>query len=105
MSAAPEEVSDLAAMPGVLVVSMGTLARDWAEGALGPVAGANRAGKPWVLDPVDAGATRFRDETAARLMAGRPRIVRGNASEIAALAGAGGGGKGVDSTAGTDAAA
>src|SRR3982750_3948755 len=75
MSAAPEEASDLAAMIGALVVNMGTLTRDWVEGAMAAVAGANRAGKPWVFDPVGAGATRFRDETATRLMALRPRIV------------------------------
>ena len=60
---------------------------------------------PWVLDPVGVGASAFRNETAARLMAERPRIVRGNASEVAAIAGGGAGGKGVDSTLGTDAVA
>lgn len=104
MSAAPEEAGELAAMAGALVVNMGTLTRDWVEGAMAAVAGANRAGRPWVLDPVGVGATAFRNDTAARLLAERPRIVRGNASEIAALAGAGAGGKGVDSTLGTDAA-
>src|SRR4051794_7382554 len=105
MSAAPEEAGDLAAMAGALVVNMGTLTRDWVEGAVAAVAGADRAGKPGGVGPGGAGATRFRDETAARLMMERPRVVRGNASEIAALAGAGAGGKGVDSTLGTDAAA
>ena len=62
------------------------------------IAGANRAGVPWILDPVGVGATVFRDETATRLLAERPRILGGNASEVAALAGAGVGGKGVDST-------
>ena len=51
------------------------------------------------------GATAFRRETAAALVARAPRIIRGNASEILALAEGSGGGKGVDSTAGSDAAA
>jgi hydroxyethylthiazole kinase len=52
-----------------------------------------------VLDPVGAGATRFRTETAGRLLAeAAPTIIRGNASEIRALAKAGGDTKGVDST-------
>jgi hydroxyethylthiazole kinase len=105
MSAAPEEAGELAAMSGALVVNMGTLTRDWVEGAMAAIAGANRAGRPWVLDPVGVGATAFRNDTAVRLLAEKPRIVRGNASEIAALAGTGAGGKGVDSTLGTDAAA
>lgn len=105
MSAAPEEAGELAAMSGALVVNMGTLTRDWVEGAEAAVAGATSAGKPWVLDPVGAGATAFRRETAARLLGLAPRIVRGNASEILALQQGAGGGKGVDSTAGSDAAA
>src|SRR5919206_99147 len=82
-----------------------SLERVRGEGPMAAVAGANRAGRPWVLDPVGVGATTFRNETATRLMAERPRIVRGNASEIATLAGAGASGKGVDSTLGADAAA
>ncbi|MEK0082701.1 hydroxyethylthiazole kinase [Benzoatithermus flavus] len=105
MSAAPEEAGELAALSGALVVNMGTLTRDWVEGAEAAVAGARTAGKPWVLDPVGAGATAYRREIAARLLAGRPRIVRGNASEILALERGASGGKGVDSTAGSDAAA
>jgi hydroxyethylthiazole kinase len=105
MSAAPEEAGDLAAMSGALVVNMGTLTRDWMEGALAAIVGASGASRPWLFDPVGVGATAFRNDTATRLLSLRPTIVRGNASEIAALAGMGGGGKGVDSTLGTDAVA
>ena len=104
MSAAPEETADLAGFCGALVVNIGTLTRDWIEGAQAAVGGARAAGKPWVLDPVGVGATAFRRETARALVAQAPRIVRGNASEIRALAGEGAGGKGVDSTEGADAA-
>ena len=104
MSAAPEETGELAAMSGALVVNIGTLTRAWIAGAEAAVAGARRAGRPWLLDPVGVGATTFRRETAQALVAQRPRIIRGNASEILALAQGAGGGKGVDSTAGVDAA-
>ena len=105
MSAAPEEAAALAAMSGALVVNIGTLTRDWIEGAHAAVGGAAGTGRPWILDPVGVGATEFRRETTDSLLARRPRIVRGNASEIMAMAGATGGGRGVDSTAGAEAAA
>ena len=104
MSAAPEETADLAGFSGALVVNIGTLTRDWIEGARAAVRGARAAGRPWILDPVGVGATAFRRETTQGLLAQSPRIVRGNASEIMALAGASAGGKGVDSTAGAEAA-
>lgn len=105
MAQAPEETGELAAMAGALVVNMGTLTRAWIEGARPAIEGARQAGRPWVLDPVGVGATVFRRETAADLLSRRPRIIRGNPSEILALAGGGSAGKGVDSTHGADAAA
>ncbi len=59
---------------------------------------AHQAGTPWVLDPVaiGAGATEY-DAILGALLKHKPSIIRGNASEIAALAG-GAGGSGVDST-------
>jgi hydroxyethylthiazole kinase len=61
------------------------------------VAGAGAAGTPWVLDPVAAGALEWRTRLATELLAaGTPAIVRGNASEVLALAG-GAGGRGVES--------
>lgn len=104
MSGAPEEAGELAAMSGALVVNIGTLTAAWREGAMVAVAGARRGNRPWILDPVGVGATAFRRETAQMLLAQRPRIIRGNASEILALAQGSGGGKGVDSTAGAEAA-
>jgi hydroxyethylthiazole kinase len=105
MSAAPEEAGDLASLSGALVVNIGTLTRDWIEGAHAAVAGARASGRPWVLDPVGVGATAFRRETARALVAQSPRIIRGNASEILSLAGGRTEGKGVDSTAVVEAAA
>jgi len=41
-----------------------------------------------VLDPVGAGATKYRTQTSAALAGLRPSCIRGNASEIMVLAGA-----------------
>ena len=60
------------------------------------IAGASAAGKPWVFDPVACFATAFRRQTAAELLALRPTIIRGNASEIIALGGGQSSGQGAD---------
>lgn len=58
---------------------------------------ANQLGTPVVLDPVAAGGTRLRRESAKRLLEKvRFTAIRGNASEIRALARQGCGGSGVD---------
>jgi len=63
-----------------------------------------KKGVPWILDPVAAGATAYRTRTAAALTQLKPSVIRGNASEIMALAGEAGAAKGVDSMRGSDAA-
>jgi hydroxyethylthiazole kinase-like sugar kinase family protein len=57
---------------------------------------ANSNSKPWVLDPVGAGATTYRTSTARDLAGLKPTVIRGNASEIMALAGEAASAKGVD---------
>jgi hypothetical protein len=47
--------------------------------------------KPWVLDPVGCGATTYRTAACVAMLQLQPTVVRGNASEILALAGAAGG--------------
>mmetsp|Transcript_10397 Transcript_10397/g.19136 ORF Transcript_10397/g.19136 Transcript_10397/m.19136 type:complete len:192 (+) Transcript_10397:1-576(+) len=61
---------------------------------------ASASGKPWVLDPVGAGATPYRTGVAAGLLKLRPAVLRGNGAEILALAGVEDikGQKGVDSS-------
>jgi hydroxyethylthiazole kinase len=82
MSHAPEE---MAAVAGALVLNIGTLSDHWIEAML--LAGKAAAG-PIVLDPVGAGATRYRTETAKRLLDELDvAVVRGNPAEIATLAG------------------
>jgi hypothetical protein len=86
-------------MAGALVLNIGTLSAAWIEAMVKAAGAARKRSIPVVLDPVGAGATRFRTETAERLLKeAEPAIVRGNASEIRALAGAGESSRGVDST-------
>ncbi len=97
MAHAVEEVEDLAAIAGALVINIGTLSAPWIEAMARAGRAARAAGVPVVLDPVGAGATRLRTDTSLRLLREvRPTVVRGNASEILALGAAGGGGRGVD---------
>lgn len=105
MAHAPEEVEELVALAGALVLNIGTLSAPWVAAMVRAGRAARARGIPVVLDPVGCGATRYRTETSLQLLREvGPTIVRGNASEIAALAGAGGATKGVDSTLGVDAA-
>ena len=101
---AREEAAEFAAIASALTVNIGTLSPAWVEGMVEAAEAANAAGTPWVLDPVAVGATAYRREVAARLLALKPTVVRGNASEIIALSGAAGLGKGVDAADGVDAA-
>jgi len=85
MAHAPQEVEEMAAVAGALVLNIGTLSEHWIEAML--LAG-KAAGGPIVLDPVGAGATRYRTETAKQLLDELDvAVVRGNPAEIATLAG------------------
>jgi hydroxyethylthiazole kinase len=102
---AVEEVEEFVAISSALVINIGTLSPRWVEAMVLAAGKAVALKKPWVLDPVGCGATRYRTDVAAELAAMKPAIIRGNASEIMSLAGAArAGGKGVDSTARSDAA-
>ena len=88
MAHAPQEVEEMAGKAGALVLNIGTLSDHWIEAMLAAGAAANRAGVPVVLDPVGAGATGYRTDTARRLLdVLQIAVVRGNAAEIATLAG------------------
>jgi len=85
MAHAVEEVEEMASAAGALVLNIGTLSRPWIEAM---VLAGKAAGGPVVLDPVGVGATTFRTETARRILDEVDvAIVRGNAAEVAALAG------------------
>lgn len=93
---AREEVTEFAGLAQALTVNIGTADSTWAAAMEDAARVMAEAGRPWVLDPVGVGATRFRQEVSARLLAIWPTVVRGNASEILTLAGLGGAGRGVD---------
>lgn len=93
---AREEVAEFAGLAQALTINIGTLDPIWAEAMELAARTMNAAGRPWVLDPVGVGATQFRREVCASLLTLHPRVIRGNASEILALAGLGGQGRGVD---------
>lgn len=100
---APEEVSDFVRISKALVVNIGTLSGPWVAAMKQAAETAREHRVPWVLDPVGAGATRFRTETALALLRARPAVVRGNASEVLALAQSrGAAGRGVDSLHGSN---
>lgn len=83
---AVEEVAEFAAMADALVINTGTLSRPFADSMMLAAQAAAALGKPWVLDPVGAGASAFRNGILAGLMRLHPTIIRGNASEIMVLA-------------------
>ncbi|MGH2921059.1 MAG: hydroxyethylthiazole kinase, partial [Gaiellaceae bacterium] len=88
MAHAIEEVEEMASAAGALELNIGTLSRHWIEAMLLAAKAANRAGVPIVLDPVGAGATTLRTETAKRIVEeAKIAVVRGNAAEVATLAG------------------
>lgn len=88
MAYAHEEVAEMASIAGSLVLNIGTLGPEVVESMLIAGKAANEHGVPVILDPVGAGATSYRTETARRLMEELEiSIVRGNAAEIANVAG------------------
>ena len=88
MAHAPQEAEEMASAAGALVLNIGTLSDHWIEAMLLAGAAANRRGVPVVLDPVGAGATSYRTDTARTLLAELEiAVVRGNAAEVATLAG------------------
>jgi hydroxyethylthiazole kinase len=101
----PYEAGDFAAIAGAVLVNLGTPYDGTARAMHLAVADAKLAGTPWVLDPVAAGALAWRTSLAQQLLGeARPAIIRGNASEVLALAG-GAGGRGVESVDSPEAAA
>jgi hydroxyethylthiazole kinase len=100
MAHTAEEVEDMVSIAGALVVNIGTLAPPWVEGMKLAMKKAAELNKPIILDPVGAGATPYRNQVLSELLdVAPPAIIRGNASEILALAGVNIQTKGVDSTA------
>ncbi|MFK7764153.1 MAG: hydroxyethylthiazole kinase [Roseobacter sp.] len=94
---ADEEIAQFTPICGALTINIGTLSAPWANSMLMAARIANTADIPWVFDPVAHFISDYRKGVAQELLALRPTILRGNASEIMALAGEVGAGKGADS--------
>jgi hydroxyethylthiazole kinase len=100
----PEEAALFAGIADAVLINLGTPTTAQVESMRLAAAAAQKAGKPWVLDPIAAGGLPWRGQVAAELLQFKPAAVRGNASEIIGLAGLGGGARGVDSSASPEAA-
>lgn len=84
MAYAREEAADMAKIAGALVLNIGTLSRESVEAMIIAGKSANEHGVPVIFDPVGAGATPFRTESAQAIMRKvKVSAVRGNAAEIA----------------------
>jgi hydroxyethylthiazole kinase len=94
----PGEAGEFAPVASGVLVNLGTPTESQRAAMLEAAGAARTAGTPWVLDPVAVGALSVRTAAARTLADMGPAIIRGNPSEIMALAGAGAGGRGVDST-------
>src|ERR1041385_3115823 len=88
MAHAREEVEEMVGLAGALVLNIGTLSPHWVEAMLLAGKAATARGLPVVRDPVGAGATADRTETAKRLLDEVDvTVLRGNAGEVATLVG------------------
>ncbi|MBK1759964.1 MAG: hydroxyethylthiazole kinase, partial [Escherichia coli] len=93
-----EEASQFAAIASALLINVGTLTQPRAQAMRAAVEQAKRSQTPWTLDPVAVGALDYRRCFCLELLSHKPTAIRGNASEIMALAGIANGGRGVDTT-------
>jgi len=86
MAHAHGELEEMANICQSLVVNIGTADDYWSDSMIKAAGTASALKKPWLLDPVGAGATSYRDSLLRELLKYRPSVIRGNASEILALA-------------------
>lgn len=100
MSDDPDEVEEITSICGGLNINIGTLNRNTIPSMLAAGKRANQLGHPVVLDPVGAGASKLRTDTACRLLQEvQFTVIRGNSSELKALALGSGSTRGVDADA------
>ncbi|WP_308719879.1 hydroxyethylthiazole kinase [Komagataeibacter xylinus] len=100
IGAAPGWPVAFGAQAGGLWVNAAGLINATEHDMLAAIDAANAAEVPWVLDPVAMGAgVAEYDDIIRRLAACRPAVIRGNASEIMALAGGAATARGVETTA------
>ena len=82
----PDEGECLVAAGGAVYLIMGTQFPIYTETIPRTAAAAFNAGKPWVIDPVGIGIGQQRTDLLLEVKQYKPTIIRGNASEIIALA-------------------
>ena len=81
-----DEVEEMVSHAGALVLNIGTLTGEWVTAMIAAGRKATEKEIPIVLDPVGAGATRLRTESARKILSQiRVSVLRGNASEILSL--------------------
>lgn len=99
MAHAEEEVADMVSLSNALVLNIGTLTSELVKSMIIAAKAANKKGIPVILDSVGVGATAFRDRKAMEILAETHiDVIKGNASEIAKLAGKNVITRGVEST-------
>ena len=100
MSDEPEDVEDITSICGGLNINIGTLNKSSIEGMFRAGKKANELGHIVLLDPVGAGASALRTQTAVDLMESvKFDVIRGNISEIKTLVLGSGTTQGVDADA------
>ena len=91
------EVEDITAICQALVINIGTLNERTIESMVKAGRKSNELNHPVILDPVGAGASRFRTETTFHLLSEvKFTVIRGNISEIKTVYAGSGNTKGVD---------
>lgn len=97
-----EEAAEVSAFSSAVLINIGTLNPISVEAMIAAGKSANEHRKPLILDPVGVGATAFRKKTVEKLLAElKVSLIRGNAAEIATIAGLEWSSKGVDAGEGT----
>ncbi|MFA5645810.1 MAG: hydroxyethylthiazole kinase [Candidatus Ratteibacteria bacterium] len=88
MAHAPEEVAEMTSLSSALVLNIGTLTKEIVASMLLSAVSAQKKNIPVVLDVCGAGATKMRNEACQEILqTGCVNVVKGNASEIASIAG------------------
>lgn len=98
MTDIPTEAESFARVASGILINVGTPYQEQRSGMMKAARAAHEVRTPWVLDPVAVGTLPVRTALASRLLNQFPTAIRGNASEVMALAGLGGGGRGVDTS-------
>lgn len=102
MADAPEEAADITAISDGLLINLGTLSQSSIDAFMRSGKKANELGIPVLFDPVGAGASEYRRQTAQNVLtAMRLSCIRCNAGELAALADVQWESRGVDAGSGT----